>query len=98
MSAQIVSLPTRGPVLLTKKQLAAHLGRSQRWVELRVHDGMPVEAGSDRYGRRRYDLQLVQQWLRHRSDKKSKRQDRLGELERAVADLAAQVDELRQAE
>lgn len=96
MSAQIISLPSRGPVLLTKKQLAARLGRSQRWVELRVHDGMPVEPGADRHGRRRYDLQLVEQWLSDRPANRSKRQDRLEQLEQAVSDLAAQVAELRQ--
>ena len=96
MSARVISLPSRGPVLLTKKQLAARLGRSQRWVELRVHDGMPVEPGADRYGRRRYDLGLVEQWLRDRPANRAKRQDRLGQLEQAVADLAAQVAELRQ--
>jgi phage terminase Nu1 subunit (DNA packaging protein) len=96
MSAQVISLPSRGPVLLTKKQLAARLGRSQRWVELRVHDGMPVEPGSDRHGRRRYDLHHVEQWLRDRPANRSTRQDRLGKLEQTVAELAAQVAELRQ--
>jgi len=96
MSAQIISLPSRGPILLTKKQLAAHLGRSQRWIELRVHDGMPVEPGADRYGRRRYDVLLVEQWLKDRPAKRPSRPDRLGQLEQAVADLAAQVAELRQ--
>ena len=96
MSAQIISLSSRGPVLLTKKQLAAHLRRSERWIELRVHDGMPVEQGADRYGRRRYDVRLVEQWLRDRPASSSKQQDRLGQLEQAVADLAVQVAELRQ--
>ena len=96
MSAQIISLPLRNPVLLTKKQLAARLGRSERWIELRVREGMPVEPRADRYGRRRYDLQLVEQWLNDRPAKRSSRPDRLGQLEQAVADLAAQVAELRQ--
>ncbi len=96
MSAQIISLPSRGPILLTKKQLAAHLRRSERWIELKVRDGMPVEQNVDRHGRRRYHLQQVEQWLKD-SAKSPKCRDRIEQLERRIADLAAQVAELRQA-
>jgi len=82
---------------VTKKQLAAHLGRSERWVELRVRDGMPVEHVTDRYGRRRYNLRLVEEWLSYGRPTSPQREDRLALLERSVADLAAQVAELRRA-
>jgi phage terminase Nu1 subunit (DNA packaging protein) len=64
MSARIYRLPASRPVLLTKKQLAAHLGRSTRWIELQVRRGLPVEAVTDRFGGRRYDLAKVEAWLR----------------------------------
>ena len=97
MAGQLVRLPSRGHLLVTKKQLAAHLGRSERWVELRVRDGMPVEQATDRYGRRRYDLRLVEEWLRDGRPAPLKREDRISVLERSVAELAAQVAELRKA-
>ena len=64
MSARIYRLPAARTTLLTKKQLAAHLGRSTRWIELQVHRGLPVEAATDRSGARRYDLAKVEAWLR----------------------------------
>ncbi len=97
MAGQLLRLPTRGPVLVTKKQLAAHLGRSERWIELRVRDGMPVEHATDRYGRRRYNLRLVEEWLKTGRRTPARREDRISLLERSVADLAAQVAELQQA-
>ncbi len=42
--------------LVTKRQLAEHLGRSTRWVELRVREGMPSEAPTTRYPHRRFRL------------------------------------------
>jgi len=95
MGGQLVQLPARGQLFLTKKQLAAHLGRSERWVEMRVRDGMPVEPANDRYGRRRYNLRLVEQWLRDGGPTRNKPRDRITMLEETVADLAAQVAELR---
>jgi excisionase family DNA binding protein len=45
---------------LTKQQLAAHLGYSTRWVEYRIHEGMPHE----RLGRRmRFRASDVETWL-----------------------------------
>jgi phage terminase Nu1 subunit (DNA packaging protein) len=64
MSARVYQLPAARSVLLTKKQLAVHLGRSTRWVELQVRRGLPVEAATDRFGGRRYDLAKVEAWLR----------------------------------
>ena len=97
MGGQVVRLPSRGDTLLTKKQLAAHLGRSERWVELKVKEGMPVEQATDRYGRRRYNLRLVETRLHEGRPKAVRREDRLAVLERRVAELAAQVAELRRA-
>lgn len=95
MAGDLIMLRSRTPALITKKQLAAHLGRSERWVELRVKDGMPVEPATDRYGRRRYNLRLVEEWLKQGRPAHVPRVDRLESLERSVADLAAQVAELR---
>jgi phage terminase Nu1 subunit (DNA packaging protein) len=97
VSGQLVRLTSRPQTLLTKKQLAAHLGRSERWVELRVRDGMPVEQATDRYGRRRYNLGLVEEWLRAGRPTAPKREDRIALLERRVGELAAQVAELSKA-
>jgi hypothetical protein len=87
MAGQLVALPVRGATLLTKKQLAAHLGRSESWVELRVREGMPVEEATDRYGRRRYNLALVEQWLSAGRPRQAKREDRLALLELSVAEF-----------
>jgi hypothetical protein len=94
---ELMTLPSRGGTLLTKKQLAARLGRSERWVELRVRDGMPVEPATDRCGRRRYNPVLVEQWLKAGRPTSSKREDRIALLEASVATLAAEVAELRRA-
>jgi len=94
MSGQVIRLPPRGDALLTKKQLAAVLSRSERWIELKVKEGMPIEEATDRYGRRRYNLRLVQAWLDD-GRPKAARVDRIAVLERRVAELAAQVAELR---
>jgi hypothetical protein len=96
MGGQVISLPRRGDALLTKKQLAAVLSRSERWAELKAKEGMPMEEATDRYGRRRYNLRLVQAWLND-GRPKAAREDRVAALERQVAELAAQLAELRQA-
>src|SRR5437879_861116 len=46
--------------LLTKQQLAAHLGRSPRWIELRVKEGMPSTDPTVRYPQRRFRLSDVE--------------------------------------
>ena len=45
---------------LTRKQLAAHLGFSVRWVDLRVRDGMP---SLKMRGERRFKASAVERWL-----------------------------------
>jgi excisionase family DNA binding protein len=48
---------------LSKQQLAAHLGYSTRWVELRVREGLPSRKMG---GRRRFRLSAVEDWLEER--------------------------------
>jgi hypothetical protein len=81
---------------LDRLELAAVLSRSERWAELKAKEGMPMEEATDRYGRRRYNLRLVQAWLND-GRPKAAREDRVAALERQVAELAAQLAELRQA-
>jgi phage terminase Nu1 subunit (DNA packaging protein) len=90
MRARVYRLPVAQPTLLTKKQLAAHLGRSTRWIELQVHRGLPVEAATDRFGARRYDLAKVEAWLRA-GEPLARRQ---GSLAERVAALELLVGEL----
>lgn len=50
--------------MLTKAQLAQHLGRSTRWVEERVKDGMPSKMGTRRNRSvRLFPLYDVESWL-----------------------------------
>lgn len=90
--SEIVQLRPATRVLLTKQNLAAHLDRSPRWVELRVREGMPVCEGTDRFGRRRYDLGAVEAWLAEGRPKMPA--DRVGALEREVASLRARIERL----
>jgi phage terminase Nu1 subunit (DNA packaging protein) len=97
--SNVIQLPSRGVErVLTKKQLAAHLGRSERWVELRVREGMPVLEATDRYGRRRYKLRACEEWLaRGRPRIVASTEDRLAALECQVGELIALVRGLRRA-
>ncbi len=65
--AEIFTFPSRGhSPALTKRQLANHLRRSTRWVELQTRDpGMPAHWDLHRR-ERRYDLREVETWLRER--------------------------------
>jgi len=93
-------LPTRGgpPSTLTKRQLAAHLGRSERWIELRVRDDeMPSLPGTDRMGRRLFNLPVVEAWLAAGRPARPSPADRLAILEAEVASLRADLDKLRRA-
>ena len=82
--------------LLTKRQLAEHLGRSTRWVELRVREGMPSEPPTTRFPRRRFRLSEVEAWLAAGKPKPSPPQSqRIAELEERVAQLAATLEQLR---
>ena len=83
--------------LITKQQLSEHLGRSTRWVELRVREGMPSEPPTTRFPRRRFRLAEVEAWLAAGSATPPRRQaQRIAELEERVAELAAALEHLRQ--
>lgn len=79
--------------LLTKQQLAAHLKRSPRWVEIRVRDGMPSEPPTKRYPQRRFRLSAVEGWLAD-SERRPQPADRVSQLEERVDKLAATVERL----
>jgi hypothetical protein len=83
--------------MLTKQQLAGHLGRSTRWIELRVREGMPSEAPTTRFPRRRFRLSEVEAWLAAGEPKPAAPEaQRLAQLEERVAELAAALEQLRQ--
>lgn len=49
---------------LSKRQVAAHYGRSTRWLELQARQGLPSRMIG---GRRAYRLSEVDAWLEARS-------------------------------
>src|SRR3954449_7725178 len=51
-----------------QRQLAAVLGRSTRWMELRMREGMSVVPRRTRCERPRFDLDAVHRWLGTRSE------------------------------
>lgn len=95
MTASVARIHPHG-ALLSKKQLAQHLGRSERWVELRVREGMPSIDPTARYGGRRFDLAAVEGWLGESERQRARPVvERVAELERVVVGL---VDRLRELE
>lgn len=84
----------RADALLAKRQLAAHLSRSTRWIELRVREGMPSEPPTRRFPHRRFRLVDVEAWLAQGQEKPSTDHERIVQLERQVATLAATVQQL----
>lgn len=93
MSATVHRL-ARPNALLTKQQLAAHLDRSTRWIEMRVRDGMPSEQPTARFPHRRFRLADVEAWLADSEKKTPAHADRLAQLEDRVARLTATVERL----
>jgi len=94
MAATVHSLGRRGPLVVTKQQLAAELGRSVRWIELRVNEGMPVESNTDRHGRRLFDLNQVRAWLDAGRPKATAAIERMALVEQQLEQLAARVQRL----
>jgi phage terminase Nu1 subunit (DNA packaging protein) len=92
--SEVVHLPVK-PVpgrLVTKRQLAAELGRSTRWVELRMREGLPVAPRANQHEHARFELGAVRAWLDSRSDAgKVPLEQRVAQLEREVSTLAAQL-------
>jgi hypothetical protein len=87
------AFPSAGAQLLTKQQLAQHLQRSTRWVELRTREGMPSIDPTRRYPGRRYNLHDVEQWLANSEPAPSV--DRVSRLEAEVARLTRIVEQLQ---
>ena len=76
--------------LLTKRQLATELGRSTRWVELRMREGMPVAPRGSAQEHTRFDLTAVRAWMDARAAAgPAPLEQRIAHLERQVARLAA---------
>jgi phage terminase Nu1 subunit (DNA packaging protein) len=87
--AVVVRLPTGRHGLLTKKQLASELGRSTRWIELRMREGMPVLPRRAPGEHARFELVAVREWLEQRAEQHVEPvEHRLARLEREVARLA----------
>jgi hypothetical protein len=93
----IIPLRSDIGVVLTKRQLAAHLDRSCRWIELKVADGMPSIPPTARYPHRRFRLVDVEAWLKDGRAKRATTVDRVAALEVQMASLTAMVDQLRMA-
>jgi phage terminase Nu1 subunit (DNA packaging protein) len=86
----VVRLPSASGRLLSKKQLASELGRSTRWVEMRMREGLPVLPRRTPGEHARFDLDAVRAWLERRSDRATVPiEERVARLEREVARLAA---------
>lgn len=65
MAGDIVVLPSarQHEPWVTKAQVAAHFGRSTRWVEMMARKGLPSRMIG---GRRAYRLSEVDAWIRER--------------------------------
>jgi phage terminase Nu1 subunit (DNA packaging protein) len=95
LPSNVVALPVKAPSrLLSKRELARELGRSVRWIELRMREGLPVEPRTNPREHARYDLANVRVWLEQRpvAPEVSLR-DRVDVLERQVQQLARQLDQ-----
>jgi phage terminase Nu1 subunit (DNA packaging protein) len=85
----LVRLPVRGERLLTKRQLASELGRSTRWVELRMREGLPVLPRRTPGEHARFELGAVRAWLERRAEGAPLSvEERIARLEQEVARLA----------
>lgn len=88
--SNVVRLPVQhAQRLLSKKQLAAELNRSPRWIEQRMREGLPAEPRKTPAEHARYDLGKVTAWLDARAQAPTLT------LEERVARLEAQMLELR---
>jgi hypothetical protein len=68
MSATIVPFPTTHEPWLSKGQIAAYYGRTTRWVEPRVREGMPHRKdGGSRYARTMFRLSDMEAWMASRA-------------------------------
>lgn len=91
---KVVHLPLRSfpRGLLTKKQLAAELSRSTRWIELRMREGLPVAPRATAREHARFDLEAVRAWLTSRSGaSRLHLEERVTQLEQQVHTLIAEL-------
>lgn len=85
----LVRLPVRSERLLTKQQLASELGRSTRWVELRMREGLPVLPRRTPSEHARFELGAVRAWLERRAEGAPLSvEERIARLEQEVSRLA----------
>jgi hypothetical protein len=63
MTSNVIKLHSQQPTIVTKAALAQHLKCSTRSVENKMAEGMP-SLDLDRFGRRRFNLESVEAWLR----------------------------------
>jgi phage terminase Nu1 subunit (DNA packaging protein) len=90
MAGAVVHLRPGPGRVLSKKQLAAQLGRSTRWVELRMREGLPVLPRRTPAEHARFDLDAVHAWIEARADSSpAPLEARVARLEQLVATLAA---------
>ena len=92
--SDVVHLPVRIAVgrLLTKRQLAGQLGRSTRWIEMRMREGMPVAPRGAPNEHARFDLETVHAWLEARSDNtRPPLEERVARLEYEMGRLVAEL-------
>jgi hypothetical protein len=91
----VVPIRPQTAPMVSKKALAAHLGRSTRWVELRTAEGMPSIPPSKRFSTRRYNLAQVETWLAgDRGKPPASSVERIAALERAVTEQQARIEAL----
>ena len=91
----VIALRSDMRVLVTKRQLATHLGRSSRWVELKVAEGMPSVAPTTRYPHRRFRLADVEAWLKDGRARPATTVERVAALEVKMASLTRMVEQLK---
>jgi hypothetical protein len=93
--SSVIALRSDIGVVLTKRQLATHLSRSSRWIELKVAEGMPSIAPTARYPHRRFRLADVELWLKEGQARPATTVERVAALEVSVASLTRMVERLR---
>jgi hypothetical protein len=89
---KLLLFPARevAPRLLTKRQLSVALGRSTRWIELRMREGLPVMPRVSANESARFDPAAVRAWLDARAGTGAvPLEQRVANLECRVARLAA---------
>lgn len=87
--AVVMRLPMNPHRLLTRKQLASELGRSTRWIEMRMREGLPVLPRQLPGEHARFELAAVREWLDQRAELRVEPvEHRVARLEREVARLA----------